>query len=63
MQASFGDQYRNPIWVVGLMTDEIGAGRNSFQDFVELDAKRELRPGISTPRPLIRGQGCMKRSS
>jgi hypothetical protein len=27
------------------MTDEIGAGRNSFQDFVELDAKRELRPG------------------
>ena len=45
MQAAFADMYRNPVWAVGLITDEIGAGRSTFQDFVEVDAKRELRPG------------------
>ena len=51
MQATYADYIRNPIWVVGLVSDEIGAGQNTFQDYVNLDTGEEVRPGYYNTAP------------
>jgi starch-binding outer membrane protein, SusD/RagB family len=52
LQAVYADEIRNPIWVTGLVTDEIGALLpNTFSDFQDIDRGAELRRGFFNTSP------------
>ncbi|HEX7239350.1 MAG TPA: RagB/SusD family nutrient uptake outer membrane protein [Longimicrobiaceae bacterium] len=51
LQAAYAEELRDPVWVVGLLTDEMGAGLNAFQSYIELDAGRDITPGYYNTAP------------
>lgn len=45
LQAQYADELRDPIWVVGLVTDEIGVGTGAFANYIELDSGNRITRG------------------
>lgn len=45
LQAEYGNQLVDPVYVVGLVTNEIGAAEASFESFMRADRGDELTPG------------------
>ncbi|CAN5769199.1 hypothetical protein BH23GEM7_BH23GEM7_16140 [soil metagenome] len=55
LQAEYANQIVNPVYVVGLATDELGAGASTFANFQAAEAGRELDPATDVSEGPFRG--------
>ncbi|HEV2130206.1 MAG TPA: RagB/SusD family nutrient uptake outer membrane protein [Longimicrobiaceae bacterium] len=55
LQAEYANQIVDPIYVVGLVTDELGAGASTFANFQAAEAGRELDPATDVSEGPFRG--------